>query len=335
MAVPPGTVVWQGTGIGDSTILADLEAGEEVVVASGGKGGWGNAHFVSATNQVPRLAQKGEAGEEKSLVLELKLIADVGIIGYPNVGKSTLLAAASKAKPEIANYPFTTRQPVLGVVEVGAKTFVLAEVPGLVVGAHLGRGLGHDFLRHVARTKLLIHLIDGTSPSPVDDMAKVNNELTLYDSALGQRRQLVAINKIDLPEVRARRDEIENSFAGAGVRVFFVSAATKEGVLELMSEAMRLLTELSKQEMPRAIPKKVFRPQPKVAVPEVRKEGDGFVVVAPDLERLFSATRDSAAEVQSQVRRQLRRRGIAKALVQAGIKPGDRVRCGNVELEWR
>jgi len=188
LAVPLGTVVWQKTQRGRGGPIADLEeSGQQVVVVKGGRGGRGNAHFASSTSQAPRIAQKGEAGEENSLILELRLIADVGIIGYPNVGKSTLLAAASAAKPQIAAYAFTTRQPVLGVAEVGQRSLVLAEIPGLIDGAYLGRGLGHDFLRHVMRTKILIHVLDGTSSSPADDMIRVNTELSLFDSSLAQK----------------------------------------------------------------------------------------------------------------------------------------------------
>ncbi|NIQ75468.1 MAG: GTPase ObgE, partial [Phycisphaerae bacterium] len=180
--------------IGNDAGIADLaQPGQQIVVARGGKGGLGNAHFASATNQAPRIAQKGEVGEEKSVILELRIIADVGIIGYPNVGKSTLLAAASAAKPKIASYPFTTREPILGAVEVGLRSFVLAEIPGLIGGAHLGRGLGHDFLRHIVRTRMLVHLIDGSSVSPIEDMARVNSELSLFDSALAQKPQLVVV----------------------------------------------------------------------------------------------------------------------------------------------
>jgi GTP-binding protein len=185
LTVPVGTVILSKTQVGGKALMADLEeAGQQVVIARGGKGGWGNTRFVSATNQAPQIAQIGEIGEENSVILELRLIADVGVMGYPNVGKSTLLAACSAAKPKIASYPFTTREPILGAVEVGQRSFVLAEIPGLIDGAHLGRGLGHDFLRHVGRTKILIHLVDGSSASPVEDMIQVNNELSLYDSAL-------------------------------------------------------------------------------------------------------------------------------------------------------
>jgi GTP-binding protein len=262
LTVPVGTIASYKTQIGDNAIIADLDhPGQQVVVAKGGKGGFGNSHFATATNQAPQIAQKGEVGEENSIILELKLIADVGLIGYPNVGKSSLLAAVSAAKPKIATYPFTTREPILGVVEVGELSFVLAEIPGLINGAHLGRGLGHDFLRHIMRTRVLIHLVDGSSPSPVDDMIRVNTELGLFDSALAQKPQLVAVNKIDLPQVRAHWDEIRDSFAGIGTKVLFVSAATGEGTAELMAEAMRLLKSVAKPEAGKL--KKVFHPQPR------------------------------------------------------------------------
>jgi GTP-binding protein len=262
LTVPVGTVVSYKSQIGDSAVIADLDQpGEEVVVAKGGKGGFGNTHFASSTNQAPQVAQEGEEGEENSIILELKLIADVGLIGYPNVGKSSLLAAVSAAKPKIASYPFTTLEPVLGVAEVGERSFVLAEIPGLIDGAHLGRGLGHDFLRHIIRTRMLIHLVDGGSPSPVEDMIRVNNELSLFDSALAQKPQLAAVNKIDLPEVRARLAEIRDGFSVVGTKVFFVSAATGEGIPELMAETMKLLKSTAKPEAGKI--KKVFHPQPR------------------------------------------------------------------------
>ena len=213
LAVPLGTVVWDETGVGGEEIIADLEqAGQQAVVVRGGRGGRGNVHFASSTSQAPRLAQKGQAGEERSIMLELRLIADVGIIGYPNVGKSTLLTTASAAKPKIDSYPFTTLEPVLGVVEVGQRSFVLAEIPGLIDGAHLGRGLGHDFLRHVMRTKMLIHLVDGASAFPVEDMVRVNTELALFDAALVEKPQVVALNKVDLPRVQSRLAELKDAF---------------------------------------------------------------------------------------------------------------------------
>jgi len=334
LTVPVGTVVSYKTQIGGDALIADLEQpAQRVVVAKGGKGGWGNAHFVSSTNQAPQIAQKGEVGEENSIILELRLIADVGIIGYPNVGKSTLLAAASAARPKIASYPFTTREPVLGVVEVSQQGFVMAEIPGLIDGAHLGRGLGHDFLRHIMRTKILIHLIDGSSSSPAEDMIRVNAELSLYDSTLAQKPQLIAVNKIDLPEVQTRLTKIKEAFIEVGTTPFFISAATGKGVTELMVEAIKLLSQArAAAEASEKTPKRVFHPQPRGVVPIVRKEGDTFVVIAPELERIVGRIDVTNPGV---LRSYLQRLGLIKALHKAGVKPGDKVRCGTLEWEWQ
>ena len=336
LAVPLGTVVSYKTQVSGDALIADLEQpGQQAVVARGGKGGLGNTHFTSSTNQAPEIAQKGEPGEENSIILEMRLIADVGIIGYPNVGKSTLLAAASAAKPKIASYPFTTREPILGVVEVGRRSFVLAEIPGLIDGAHLGRGLGHDFLRHIVRTKILIHLVDGSSASPVENMIQVNAELSLFDSALAQKPQLIVVNKIDLPQVQARLAEIKDAFSSAGTTPLFVSAATGEGVAGLMAETMEVLQSVTVEGGAREkTPVKVFRPQPKAVSSRVYKEGDTFVVVAPELERIVAGTDVTSPGARSQLKRHLTRLGVSKALERAGVKPGDRVRCGDLEWDW-
>jgi len=335
LTVPVGTVVLYKSQIGGDTLIADLEqAGQQAVVAKGGKGGLGNTRFATSTNQAPKIAQKGEAGEENSIILELKLIADVGVIGYPNVGKSTLLATVSAARPKIASYPFTTREPILGVVEVGQRSFVLAEIPGLIDGAHLGRGLGHDFLRHIVRTKMLIHLIDGSSSSPAEDMAQVNTELSLFDSALAQKPQLVVVNKIDLPQVRTRLVELRESFTAAGTKALFVSAATSEGIPELMAETMNMLQSATVSEAGGKVLRKVFHPQPRDVAPRVHKEGDTFVVTAPALERIVTRLDVTSPDVRRQLKRQLARLGVGKRLEKAGIKPGDRVRCGDLEWEW-
>ncbi|HKJ87978.1 MAG TPA: GTPase, partial [Gammaproteobacteria bacterium] len=243
-------------------LIADLEKPGQQVVAKGGRGGKGNARFATPTNQAPQFAQPGEEGEEVELSLELRLIADVGTIGYPNAGKSTLLAAVSRARPRVASYPFTTREPILGVVKVGTKSFILAEIPGLVKDAHLGRGLGHDFLRHVERTRVLIHLVDGSSESPVASMAQVNTELSLFDPALGKKPQLVAVNKVELPQVEARLGEIAAGFSAVGINAFFISAASGQGLPELMNQAIALLQSEPEARAGGKAPKKVFRPQP-------------------------------------------------------------------------
>jgi len=316
LLVPPGTLVTNKTTLQDNELIADLkETGEQVVVAGGGRGGKGNVHFASSTQQAPRIAQRGEPGEEGTIILEMRLIADAGIIGYPNAGKSTLLAKASAAKPKIASYPFTTLEPILGAVEVGRQDFILAEIPGLIEDAHLGRGLGHEFLRHSLRTKLLLHLIEGSHESPVEDMIKVNNELALYDPALAQKPQLVAVNKVDLPQVAARQQEVAESFRQAGIEAFFVSAATGQGINELMAAVAEKLRQVEKsQSALEERPRKVFRPQPRDRGTRVRKEGE--------------------SELSAQLRRLLSRAGIARELEKAGIKAGDRVRCGTVEWEW-
>ena len=336
LSVPTGTVVSQKCQVGDDVFIADLdEPGQQAVVARGGKGGLGNVHFSSSTNQAPRIAQQGEAGEESPVLLELRLIADAGIIGYPNAGKSTLLAAASAARPKIAGYPFTTLEPVLGMVEVGRQDFVLAEIPGLVADAHLGRGLGHDFLRHIMRTRLLVHLVDGSAESPLDNMVRVNNELSLFDSALARKPQLVAVNKIDLPQVRARRAGIRDDFHGAGVKALFVSAETGEGVDRLMAAVAKMLAQLSvEKETGERLPGKVFRPQPRGGGVGVHREGDTFVIEAPGMGRLVTEGGIVSPEVRRELKKRLTRLGLGRTLEKAGIKPGDKVRCGTLEWEW-
>jgi len=212
---------------------------------------------------------------------------------------------------------------------------VLAEIPGLIDGAHLGRGLGHDFLRHILRTKILIHLIDGSAASPVEDMIQVNAELSLFDSLLKQKPQLVAVNKNDLPGVQTRLAGLKDAFAAVGTAAIFVSAVTGEGVNELMTETVKLLKEVSaRKETDVRIPKKIFHPQPRNVGPSVHKEGDTFVVVAPGLERIMGRTDVSSRQVHQHLKRQLTRLGVSKSLDKAGIKPGDRVRCGDLEWEW-
>src|SRR5512135_1893338 len=227
--VPPGTVVYDaltGDLIGDLT-----EAGQRLTVCKGGRGGRGNPHFKSPTHQAPRTAEKGEPGEEKRLKLELKLIADIGLIGVPNAGKSTLLSVLTNAKPKIAPYPFTTLEPNLGVARVDdERSVVLADIPGLIEGASHGAGLGHDFLRHVQRTRVLIHLLDGLSPDPVADYSQINTEMALFDPELARKPQVVALNKIDQPEVQARLGDIRSEMKARGVDLMTISALARTNV---------------------------------------------------------------------------------------------------------
>jgi len=333
LSVPVGTVVLDRHEAGGDIVLGDLDKdGCRVIAAAGGRGGQGNTHFASSTNQAPRLAQKGGAGEERILRLELRLIADVGIIGYPNAGKSTLLASASAAKPKIAGYPFTTTDPIVGVVAVGHETFVLAEIPGLIEGAHRGRGLGHDFLRHATRTRVLIHLVDGSAAAPVDDLATVNSELGLFDTGLAGKPQLVAVNKIDLPEVRSRLPELEKSLRVVGIEPVVISAASGEGVDELMQRAFDILKAIPPIEF--EVTEKVFRPRPHGDGVTVERDEDGFRVAAPALERLVARADLSDAQVRLQLRRRLGRLGVNRALAKAGAVDGDRVRCGDFEWEY-
>ena len=337
LKVPPGTIISEKVITGKNIVLADLkEKEQEVTAASGGEGGLGNTHFTSSVNQSPVMAQKGEEGEEKTIILELKLIADAGIVGYPNVGKSSLVAAASAAKPKIADYPFTTLEPVLGTIVIEHRAFVLAEIPGLIAEASLGKGLGHDFLRHIVRTRLLVHLLNGDSPSPVDDMIQVNNELSVFDSELIKKPQIVAINKIDLPQVRERIPEIKGIFKEIGIEAHFISAFTGEGVPELMSEVLNELDRISPQEETPSIEESfaVFHPQPKVDSIIVERDGEFFVVRDSKLERIIEGTDKANAEAKRQLIGLLNRPRVKKAMEKAGAKLGDRARCGSFEWRW-
>ncbi|HEY48769.1 MAG TPA: GTPase ObgE [Dehalococcoidia bacterium] len=265
VTVPLGTLVRRKLEDGSTTLVADIvEHGQRVRVAQGGKGGFGNAHFVTPTNQAPRRAEGGKTGEEAWLLLDLKLLADVGIVGYPNAGKSTLLSRVSHARPKIADYPFTTTEPVLGVVVMGYRSFVLADIPGIIEGAHLGHGLGLDFLRHIERTRVLIQLADGCSETLLTDLEKVEEELELYQAGLEDRPRIVAVNKIDLPDVKARVPQLREDLKRLGAPVYFISAATGEGVEELMKRALELLSRADSAPAKEKVEEefKVFRPRP-------------------------------------------------------------------------
>ncbi len=247
LRVPPGTQIYDDA-TGD--LIADLRRdGERFVVAHGGKGGRGNIHFATSTDRAPRRSEPGLPGEERDLRLELKLLADVGLLGFPNVGKSSLIARVSAARPKIADYPFTTLVPNLGMVRIsGERSFVVADVPGLIEGAHRGAGLGDRFLRHLERTRVLVHLLDATAGNgrtPLRDYEALNRELRLYDPELAKRPQIVVLNKIDIPEVRRKLKTLAAPFKRRGLKLLAVSAATGEGVPQLLEAAWRILSATS------------------------------------------------------------------------------------------
>ena len=264
ISVPIGTMVLLKSDSSEEILLADLRAqGQKFMVARGGRGGLGNVRFATAANQAPEVASKGESGEERLIVLEVKLITDMCIVGHPNSGKSTLLSKISRAKPEIADYPFTTRQPVLGVISDARRDFIVVEIPGLVEGAHLGKGLGNEFLRHAERTRLLIYLLDGSSSTIIDDLNTLDEEIDLYKD-LSHKPRIVAVNKVDLPAVQAHLPTLKRSFAKLRVPVFYISAVRGQAVLELMRKAMEMAVQASREgEMNTQAPTAVFRPKPR------------------------------------------------------------------------
>jgi GTPase len=331
--VPPGTVV-----AADGELLADLsQPGDSVMVARGGRGGLGNVHFATSTNQAPTVAQKGEPGEERWITLELKTIADVGLVGFPNVGKSSLLAALTAARPKIGDYPFTTLEPNLGVAERGDFNFVLADIPGLIEGAHRGVGLGHQFLRHVERARVLLHVVDATVSDPVATYEAVREELELYNPALAAKPELVALNKIDRPDVRDRLQDVLTRFKGAfpDRSVTPVSALTTQGVSELVTAITETLATLPKEPPRPAQEMKVYRlPPTQDEGWTIENEGDAYRVRGKRVERVVAMTDLTNPDAVDMLQGTLKRLGVLQALEAAGVGSGDTVRFGNVELEW-
>ena len=330
--VPAGTLVYDaetGDLVGDLT-----EIGQELVVAPGGRGGRGNTRFKNARNQVPRIGEKGEPGVERSLRLELKLIADIGLVGVPNAGKSTLLAAATNAKPKIADYPFTTLVPNLGVAALDLETtLILADIPGLIEGAHQGVGLGHDFLRHIQRTRVLIHLLDGMAEDPIGDFYQINAELALYDEALADKPQLVALNKCDLPDAAAREETIRAALEPRGYEVHAISAVAGTNVRRLLYRAAELLAETPEPEAVDAVPVYRYETDPNEFTIEQLEEGV-FQVNGVAIERAASMTYWEHAQSVRRFQRILETIGIDAALREAGVQPGHSVFIGDYELEW-
>ena len=330
LRVPVGTQVQAVVGGG---LVADLdEVGKTVVVARGGLGGRGNTWFARAEYRAPRIAQRGQPGGERELQLDLKLLADVGLVGMPNAGKSTLLRAISAARPRVAAYPFTTLEPALGVVELGYERFVVADIPGLIEGAHAGVGLGLDFLRHVERTRVLVHLVDGARPEPLADMDAVNRELAEYGGGLEARQQIVAVNKVDLAEVRERLPELRELLERRGIDASFISAAQGEGTDDLVRRMAEALAA-TREERPAAEAPKL-RPRPLGRGFSVRREDSAFRVEGERVVVFVEMMPVEVEEGRQEMWWRLGRWGVRGALRRAGAAPGDRVRLGKVELEW-
>ena len=331
--VPPGTLVRDDA---NGALLGDLvEPHQRLVVCKGGRGGRGNPHFTNARIQAPRTAERGVPAEEKNLRLELKLIADVGIVGVPNAGKSSLLAAVTNAQPKIADYPFTTLEPNLGVAELDEEhTLVLADIPGLIEGAHAGVGLGFDFLRHVQRTRVLIHVLDGLSQDPIADFSQINSEMALFDPYLVKKPQVVALNKIDLPDVQARWPAVKAALAARGYEALAISAAAHTHVEELLWKASALLETAPPVEAPaEALP--VYKPAEDPRAFTIERTSDGWQVHGASIER---AAKMTYWEYEGSVRRfqkLLETLGIESALRKAGVQEGDTVFIGDYELEWQ
>ncbi len=337
LQVAPGTAIYDDVS---GALLADLVAtGQTTMVARGGRGGLGNKHFTTSTHQAPKHAQKGEPGEERWLRLELRLIADIGLVGLPNAGKSTLLAALTAARPKIADYPFTTLEPNLGVMDLGmedGRLPTIADVPGLIEGASEGAGLGHAFLRHVERTRVLVHVVDGAGRDPAWDYGVIRDELLAHDPGLLEKPLLVAFNKLDLPEAAAAWPDFRAARDRDKVPVVGIAAATGIGIAELQGMLATLLPSAAGMaEPPEPAGVVVHRLEALIGNFSVDRDADGaFRVRGQRVERLAAQTNFDVEESAERFQRDLERMGVEAALRRAGVGPGDTVRFGGVELEW-
>jgi GTPase len=333
LTVPDGTVVSDDRG----NVLGDLVgAGTEMVIAEGGKGGLGNAALASSKRKAPGFALLGEPGDDRTITLELKVVADIGLVGFPSAGKSSLIAALSRARPKIADYPFTTLVPNLGVVTAGDTTFTVADVPGLIEGASEGRGLGHDFLRHVERCAALVHVVDMATMepgrNPLEDLDIIERELSRY-GGLEDRPRLVALNKVDVPDARDLADIVREDFAARGLKVFEVSAASREGLREL-SFAMAEIVSRARAEKPEVEPTRIVLRPPAAAGGAdftVKKTGEGWRVRGEKPERWVRQTDFSNDEAVGFLADRLNRLGVEDKLLALGAEEGDTVLIGEVE----
>jgi GTP-binding protein len=339
MRAPPGTIIRDAD---TQELLADLTSpGQSAVLAKGGLGGRGNARFKSSTNQAPRVAEKGEPGEERTLELELRLIADVGLVGCPNAGKSSILARVSAAKPKIADYPFTTLSPVLGVVRVDdERSFILADIPGLIEGAHSGTGLGDEFLRHISRTRVLIHVIDAASVDgrdPVEDYENINEELSLYDTRLAELPQVIAANKTDLPSAESGLQKLKKHLGEEENRVSLipVSAATGVGLMQLIYSSFQLLEDTvrsdsgQKAESQEEVLEYSYEPGFMVT-----KEGSRYILTGKTVRRVVLMTDLENEQAVMMLHQKLKRMGVVRALIEAGADNGDTVVVDDTELTF-
>lgn len=332
ISIPPGTMVYNDD---KGELLGDLVTpGQRLVVCRGGRGGRGNTHFASSRNQAPRTAEKGEPGQEQNLRLELKLIADVGIVGVPNAGKSSLLAAVTNAKPKIASYPFTTLEPNLGVVEMDINTsLIIADIPGLIEGAHQGAGLGDAFLRHIQRTRVLVHLLDGLSEDPIADFTQINSEMALFDAKLKDKPQIVVLNKMDLPEVKQRWPEVKSALEAWSYPVMAISALVGTNLKPLLWQVADLLSTAQASKPMEELP--VYREAEDPREFKVQRVQDGWRISGKAIERAAAMTYWEYNGSVRRFQRLIRVLGVDNALEEAGIQYGDTVFIDDYELEWR
>ena len=336
--VPIGTVVKDAeTG----KVIADLsEPNQKELILKGGRGGRGNSHFATATRQAPRFSEDGEKGEEKEIILEIKLLADVGLLGFPNVGKSTFLATVTDAKPKIANYHFTTIVPNLGVVKTkDGNGFVIADIPGIIEGASEGVGLGIQFLRHVERTRLLLHFLDVSGQegrNPVEDFYTINQELKKYSEKLSTRKQIIVANKIDVIDEANSEElkEVEKLAEKEGLKLFKISAATKQGVQELIDYVSETLKTLPKEDLIDIEDKVVYTLEDKQQDWEIKEQNGVFIVTGKAVQRLMGRVNIEDNESMYYLQKSLKNMGIEDKLKEMGVKEGDTVILDDWELEW-